>query len=225
MNIESPVIPYNFSDLEPAMSRDTVVFHFLRHQRVCYDRLCAMLRGSAFEELPLDDLIRVTHRNPAQHGLYRYAAEVWNHNAFWRSMRPRGGGPAHGPVAELLRRQFGSYEGFVHEFKAAAHEHFGSGWLWVVWRAGEVQIVTTGNAGTPLVRGDTALLALDLWEHAYYLDHQNRRSAYVGSFLDELVDWDGVNRILASLTAGGDTRPSRVRAPAEAAKAGRLHAR
>ena len=107
--------------------------------------------------------------------MYRFAAEVWNHNVFWRSMRPHGGGPAHGAVADLLGAQFGSYEAFVSEFKSAAAEHFGSGWLWVVWRGGEVRVLTTGNAGTPLVRGDIALLALDLWEHAYYLDHQNRR--------------------------------------------------
>jgi superoxide dismutase, Fe-Mn family len=225
MNIESPTIPYNFSDLEPAMSRDTVVFHFLRHQRVCFDRLCTLLRGSALEELPLDELIRVTERKPAQHGVYRYAAEVWNHNMFWRSMRPHGGGGAHGPIAELLRQRFGGYEDFVREFKSAAHEHFGSGWLWLVWRAGAVQIVTTGNAGTPLVRGDTALLALDLWEHAYYLDHQNRRSAYVSTFLDELVNWEGVNRILTDLAAGGDARPSRARAPADVTTPGHLRLR
>lgn len=225
MKIESPVIPYNFSDLEPAMSRDTVVFHFLRHQRVCYDRLCALLRGSALEELPLDELIRVTERSPAQHAVYRYAAEVWNHNMFWRSMHPHGGGAAHGQVGELLRLQFGSYEGFVRELKGAAHEHFGSGWLWVVWRAGEARIVTTGNSGTPLVRGDTALLALDLWEHAYYLDHQNRRSAYVSTFLEELVNWEGVNRTLASLTTGADSRPARTPLPAAVATRRQLDTR
>jgi len=89
MNIESPAIPYNFADLEPAMSRDALVFHFSRHQRVCFDRMLEMVRGSELEALPLDELIRVTERNPAQHLLYRYAAEVWNHNLFWRSMRPR----------------------------------------------------------------------------------------------------------------------------------------
>ncbi|MFZ0006642.1 MAG: superoxide dismutase [Steroidobacteraceae bacterium] len=226
MNIESPVIPYNFSDLEPAMSRDTVVFHFLRHQRVCFDRLCGMLRGTGLEELALDELIRVTVRNPAQHGVYRYAAEVWNHNVFWRSMRPHGGGPAHGAVADLLGAQFGSYEAFVSEFKSAAAEHFGSGWLWVVWRGGEVRVLTTGNAGTPLVRGDIALLALDLWEHAYYLDHQNRRAAYVSTFLDELVNWEGVNKVLENLGAGADTRPARGRAPTGVeAPPGRMHLR
>jgi superoxide dismutase, Fe-Mn family len=208
MNIESPALPYNFSDLEPAMSRDTLVFHFLRHQRVCYDRMHALVRGTELEALTLEELIRLTERNPGQHTVYRYAAEVWNHNLYWNSMRPRGGGAALGPVGELLRTRFGSYERFVREFREAASAHFGSGWLWLVWRAGELEIVTTSNAGTPLVRGDVALLALDLWEHAYYLDHQNRRSAYVGAFLEELANWDFANRRLAQMNEEGHvTRP------------------
>src|SRR5439155_1115308 len=101
MNIEPPAMPYDFADLEPAMSRDTLVFHFLRHQRVCFDRMLTMVRGSELEALPLDELIRVTERVPAQHALFRYAAEVWNHNLFWRSMRPRGGGAAYGAGGEL----------------------------------------------------------------------------------------------------------------------------
>jgi len=208
MMIESPVIPYNFADLEPVMSRDTLVFHFLRHQRLCYDRLQALIRGTAFEALSLEDLIRATEGNPAHHGVFRWAAEVWNHNLYWRSMRPRGGGPAHGLVADHIRRRFGSFEHFAREFREAAAEHFGSGWLWLVWRRDAVQLVCTGNAGTPLVRGDVALLALDLWEHAYYLDFQNRRAAYVNSFLEDLVDWECANRLLAQISTG-----TRVRAP------------
>jgi len=217
MNIEPPGIPYNFADLEPAMSRDTLVFHFLRHQRVCFDRMYALVRGTQLETLSLEELIRVTERNPAQHALYRYAAEVWNHTLYWHSMRPRGGGAPHGLVGEQLRTRFGSHERFVRDFKEAAGAHFGSGWLWLVWRGGTLEIVTTGNAGTPLVRGDVALLALDLWEHAYYLDHQNRRSAYVSAFLDELVNWDFANRKLADLSA--EARVARARG-AEPERAG-----
>jgi Fe-Mn family superoxide dismutase len=215
MNIE-PRIPYNFADLEPAMSRDTLVFHFLRHQRVCYDRMLAMLRGTEFEALTLEELVCVTERNPAHHALYRFAAEVWNHDLFWRSMRPHGGGAPSGPIAQHIGARFGSYERFTREFREAASAHFGSGWLWLVWRAGTLEIVTTSNAGTPLVRGDTALLALDLWEHAYYLDHQNRRAAYVNTFLEELVSWEDASRALASLTAASEVRAAaRVRAAAQ----------
>lgn len=205
MNTE-PSIPYNFADLEPAMSRDTLVFHFLRHQRVCYDRMLAMARGTQFESLTLEELVRVTERNPAHHTLYRYAAEVWNHDLFWRSMRPRGGGAPSGLAAQHIAARFGTYERFTREFRDAASAHFGSGWLWLVWRDGTLQIVTTSNAGTPLVRGDTALLALDLWEHAYYLDHQNRRAAYVNTFLEELVSWEDANSALARLGSVSETR-------------------
>jgi len=211
MNIESPVLPYNFSDLEPALSRDTLVFHFLRHQRVCFDRMQAMVRGTQLESLPLEELIRVTERNPAQHAVCRYAAEVWNHDFYWHSMRPKGGGTANGPIGEALRARYGSQERFAREFKEAAGGHFGSGWLWLVWRGGALEIVTTRNAGTPLVRGDVALLGLDLWEHAYYLDHQNRRNAYVSAFLEELANWEFANRRLAEAVSTLDERPSRPR--------------
>jgi superoxide dismutase, Fe-Mn family len=209
MSIESPVIPYNFADLEPVVSRDTLVFHFLRHQRVCYDRLQSLIRATALAELSLEELIRSTERDPSQHAIFRWAAEVWNHNLYWRSMRPRGGGSAHGPVADHIRRRFGSYERFAREFRDTASAHFGSGWLWLVWRQDSLQIVSTSNAATPLVRGDIALLALDLWEHAFYLDFQNRRGAYVNSFLEDLVDWDCANRILADLPAGVATPSAR----------------
>ena len=201
MNIESPAMPYNFSDLEPAMSRDSLVFHFLRHQRVCYDRLQVLIRDTALADLSLEELIRCTAGNPAEHAVFRWAAEVWNHTLYWRSMRARGGGSAHGPVAAQIHRRFGSFERFTQEFKETARAHFGSGWLWLVWREQTLQIVSTANAGTPLVRGDVALLALDLWEHAYYLDFQNRRAAYVSAFLEDLVDWDCPNQILAGLAS------------------------
>jgi superoxide dismutase, Fe-Mn family len=211
MNIESPGIPYNFSDLEPALSRDTLVFHSLRHQRVCFDRMLAMVRGTAFEAMPLEELIRVTERTPTQHAIYRCAAEVWNHNVFWHSMRPRGGGAATGLVGERLRAHYGSHERFAGRFKDAAGAHFGSGWVWLVWRHNAPEIVTTRNAGTPLVRGDIVLLALDLWEHAYYLDYQNRRGAYVSAFLDELVNWDFANSRLAEALATPETRAAATR--------------
>jgi len=219
MNVESPGIPYNFSDLEPALSRDTLVFHSLRHQRVCFDRLLALVRGTELESLSLEELIRVTERSPTQHGIYRLAAEVWNHNAYWHSMRPRGGGAASGLISEHLRARFGSHERFTREMKSAAGAHFGSGWLWLVWRDGAPEIITTGNAGTPVVRGDTVLLALDLWEHAYYLDYQNRRGAYVSAFLDELVNWDFANHALAEALEETEIRAARWRAAAEAPRA------
>jgi Fe-Mn family superoxide dismutase len=209
MSIESPRIPYNFADLEPAMSRDTLVFHFLHHQRDCFDRMLSMVRGTELESLPLAELVRATERDPERRVLFRHAAEVWNHDLFFRSMRPGGGGPPYGLIGERIEARFDSYERFVREFKEAAASHFGSGWLWLVRCADELEIVLTRDADTPLLRGDTALLALDLWEHAYYLEHQNRRGAYVDTFLEELVNWDFANRVLAGLAAGAEARPVR----------------
>jgi Fe-Mn family superoxide dismutase len=209
-------MPYDFSELEPAMSRDTVVFHFLRHQRVCYDRMRTLVRGTGLEQLSLEELIRSTERSPVHHALFRYAAEVWNHNVFWRSMRPGGGGAPQGRIAEELRKRFGSYERFTHMLMAAASAHFGSGWLWLVWRRGAPEIMVTHNAVTPLVRGETVLLALDLWEHAYYLDHQNRRAAYVATFLDDLVSWELANSVLEELGRGTQIGAQRSRPGAAA---------
>lgn len=214
MSIEPPAMPYDFSDLEPAMSRDSLVFHYLRHQRVCYGRMRVLLRDTGLEGLTLEELVRATQHDRARSALHRHAAEVWNHALFWRSMRPLGGVAAHGRIGELLRRRFGSYERFVRRFKSAASAHFGSGWLWLVWRAGTVEIVATQDAGTPLVQGERALLALDMWEHAYYLDHQNRRAAYVNAFLEELVSWEFANSVLAELATAAEVRAPRAPAPA-----------
>jgi Fe-Mn family superoxide dismutase len=207
MSIALPEIPYNFADLEPAVSRDALLFHFLHHQRVCFDRMQHLLRGTPFEELALEELVRATEADPAQRELHRCAAEVWNHATYWQSMHPRGGGSARGMVAELVTRGFGSYERFTHAFRDAARAHFASGWLWLVWRKGSVQVITTRDAGSPLARCDAVLLGLDLWEHAYYLDHQNRRAAYVNAFLEDLVNWDFANRQLARAGATAESRP------------------
>jgi Fe-Mn family superoxide dismutase len=176
----------------------------------------ALARGTDLEGLALEELIRATEQGPRHHALHRYAAEVWNHNLFWRSMRPQGGGAPHGRVGDEVRRCFGSYERFAHQVKSAASAHFGSGWLWLLWRGGALEIVVTRNARTPVLRGETALLALDLWEHAYYLDHQNRRAAYVTTFLDELVSWDHANSVLAQLEPAAQSVPAHPPVPAVA---------
>jgi len=220
MNIESPGIPYNFADLEPAMSRDSLVFHFLRHQRVYFDRLLSLVRDTPLESLGLEELIRATEHNAAQRNVFHYAAELWNHNLFWNSMRPQGGGPAHGVSGELIDAHFGSFERFVSDFKNAASAHFGSGWLWLVWRDGELEITSTNNADSPLLHDEVAILGLDLWEHAYYLDYQNRRASYVSGFLEELANWDFANRNLARLTTDSATPERRSPLGAEAQRLG-----
>jgi superoxide dismutase, Fe-Mn family len=215
MSVALPEIPYNFADLEPVISRDALLFHFMHHQRVCFDRMQPLIRGTDLEALPLEDLVRATERDPARRTLHRCAAEVWSHTIYWQSLHPRGGGSARGAVGECIRRRFGSFDRFVGDFREAAKGLFGSGWIWLVWRKGALQIVTTRNAGTPLGKADSVLLGLDLWEHAYYLDYQNRRAAYVNCVLEDLVNWDFANRVLAQ---AGVTADSRNRAVAVALK-------
>src|SRR6185437_13049743 len=192
------------------MSADTLVFHFSQHQRGDFAQTAALIRGTELDRLSLEELVRTTARTLGGRMIYQRAAEVWNHNFFWNSMRPAGGGAARGLIAECIDAHFGNYEAFVREFKNAAAALFGNGWLWVTLKDCVIEILTTSNADTPLVRGHTPLLALDLWEHAYYLDHQNRRSAYVTTFLDELVDWDCANRILHKRTEASEVLATRV---------------
>ena len=216
MSIAVPEIPYNFADLEPVISRDALLFHFMHQQRMCSDRLPPLLRGTGLEALPLEELVRATERDPARRALHRCAAEVWSHTVYWQSLHPRGGGSARGAVGECIRRSFGSCERFARDFREAAKAHFGSGWIWLVWRRGAAQIVTTHNAATPLSKADAVLLGLDLWEHAYYLDYQNRRAAYVHAFLEDLVNWDFANRMLAQAGATAEARSRPVTAPSDA---------
>jgi Fe-Mn family superoxide dismutase len=179
-----PTLPYDFADLEPAMSADTLVFHFSQHQRGDFAQTAALIRGTELDRLSLEELVRTTARTLGGRMIYQRAAEVWNHNFFWNSMRPAGGGAARGLIAECIDAHFGNYEAFVREFKNAAAALFGNGWLWVTLKD----------------------------EHAYYLGHQNRRSAYVATFLDELVDWDCANRILRRRMGVTDTLAERLRA-------------
>jgi Fe-Mn family superoxide dismutase len=206
MGIALPELPYNFADLEPVISRDALLFHYMHQQRVCIDRMQPLIRGSSLEGLPLEQLVRLSAHGPARRDLQRCAAELWSHSLYWQSMHPRGGGTAGGAVGECIRRRFGSFERFARAFRDAARAHFGSGWIWLVWRGGAVQIITTRNAATPLSRAEAVLLGLDLWEHAYYLDYQNRRAAYVNAFLEDLVNWDFANRMLAQASPAAAVR-------------------
>jgi superoxide dismutase, Fe-Mn family len=193
MQFVPPQIPYTFRALEPAMSRETLWFHFSRHQHACFESAKALIGGTPLEGLALEDLIVRTARVPAQAKLCHFLAGLWNHHMFWRSMCRGGGGAPRGPIGNLIRRGFGSYQDFAWKFRQVAAGFHGSGWIWLTWAHGDLQIETTANSESPLLDGHVVLLALDMWEHAYYLDHQNRRPEYVRTFLEELVDWDFAN--------------------------------
>lgn len=199
--IPLPVLPFAPGDLEPAMSRDTLSFHFSRHHIDHYERTLALARHFGLADRALEDLVRESRGSRRLAALHRHAAEACNHDCFWRSMRIGGGGPPRGAIAVAIDERFGDYRRFVRRFTGAAASVFGNGWLWLTWYGGRLRIVATRGCETPLVRGHTILLALDLWEHAYYLDHQNRRAAYIRVFLEELVDWETADAALGGCLA------------------------
>jgi Fe-Mn family superoxide dismutase len=187
---ELPPLPYPEDALEPVVSGRTLSFHYGKHHKAYVDNLNKLTEGSGLAEKPLAEVIKAVAGDPSKVGVFNNAAQVWNHTFLWNSMRPGGGGAPSGDLADRINAVWGSYEKFAEEFKAAAVGRFGSGWAWLVSEAGSLKIVTTPNAETPLTTAATPLFTTDVWEHAYYLDFQNRRPDYVQAFLDSLVNWD-----------------------------------
>jgi len=189
MSIEFPALPYAANALEPHVSARTLEHHHGKHHKGYVDKLNNAIAGTAHEGQSLEAII--TAANAASDtGIFNNAAQSWNHTFLWSSMSPTGGGDPSGPLADAIVDRFGSVQRFRDEFKAAALAQFGSGWAWLVRTDAGLDIVSTGNADTPLVHGVTPLLTLDVWEHAYYLDYQNKRDAYVDVFLSNLINWD-----------------------------------
>ena len=188
--IDLEPLPYGESELEQYVSALTVSFHYGKHHSGYVGRVKDLVRGTPLEGRPLEDIIRVTVGRADQAAVFNNAAQAWNHAFFWKSMKPGGGGQPAGRLAELLASQFGSFAAFRTEFEKAAVGVFGSGWAWLVQDGGTLRIVTTANADTPLAHGQKPLLTLDVWEHAYYLDYQNRRRDFVNAWLDHLANWD-----------------------------------
>jgi Fe-Mn family superoxide dismutase len=188
MSIAFPDLPYAADALEPHISRRTLEFHHGKHHKAYIDKLNAAIAGTEYEGRSLEAIIDASHK-AANPGVFNNAAQAWNHTFLWNSMSPTGGGEPNGALAEAINARFGNLAGFREKFKAAALGQFGSGWTWLVRRGGTLEIVSTGNAETPLTDGSTPLLTLDVWEHAYYLDYQNKRDAYTDAYLDRLINW------------------------------------
>ena len=189
MSIAFPVLPYATNALEPHVSARTLEHHHGKHHKGYVDKLNNAIAGTAHEDQSLEAIIAAAHE-ASDTGIFNNAAQSWNHTFLWSSMSPTGGGDPSGPLADAIVDRFGSIERFRDDFKAAALAQFGSGWTWLVRTDAGLDIVSTGNADTPLVHGVTPLLTLDVWEHAYYLDYQNKRDAYVDVFLSSLINWD-----------------------------------
>ncbi len=185
-----PDLPYAKDALAPHISADTLDFHHGKHHKAYVDKANAALPGSAYEGLSLEETIAKSWAAKDM-GMFNNAGQIWNHTFYWNSMSPNGGGKPTGALADAIDAAFGSFENFVTEFTGAGATQFGSGWAWLVAKDGKLEVRKTLNAETPLTEaGVTPLLTMDVWEHAYYLDYQNRRPDYMGAFLEHLVNWD-----------------------------------
>ena len=198
MAFELPDLPYARDGLAPHISSNTLDFHYGKHHQTYVTNLNKLLDGTAHANAALEDVIQDSAGDAGKAGVFNNAAQVWNHTFYWHSMKPGGGGAPTGKVAELIDRDFGSYDAFKEAFAAAGATQFGSGWAWLVLANGKLDVRKTPNAETPLTEaGVTPLLTMDVWEHAYYLDFQNARPKYIEIFLNELVNWDFANQNLA----------------------------
>lgn len=192
-----PPLPYASNALEPYISANTMGFHHGKHHNAYVTNLNNLIKDSDWEKMALEEIIRKSAGDSSKAGIFNNSSQVWNHTFFWHCMKPGGGGKPSGDLAKKIDQDLGGYDKFKEEFKNAAVTQFGSGWAWLVLDGAKLKIVKTPNADLPLAHGQKALLTVDVWEHAYYLDYQNRRPDFVSAFLDNLVNWDFAAKNLA----------------------------
>lgn len=192
MAIELPELPYATNALEPYLSAETFEYHYGKHHKTYVETLNKLLDGSDQASESLETII--ASAEPGK--VFNNAAQVWNHNFYWQSLSPAGGGEPSGAVADAIQESFGGVDKFKDAFKEAATGQFGSGWAWVVVDSGKLAITATSNADLPLKHGQQAVVTCDVWEHAYYIDYRNKRPDYVGAFLDHLINWKMFETVL-----------------------------
>jgi Fe-Mn family superoxide dismutase len=181
-----PALPYAKDALAPHLSAETFEYHYGKHHQAYVTNLNNLIKGTEFENATLEEIVKKSSA-----GIYNNSAQIWNHTFFWNCMKPNGGGAPTGALADAINAKWGSFDAFKAAFQTSAVGNFGSGWTWLVKKAdGAVDIVNMGAAGTPLTTGDTALLCIDVWEHAYYIDYRNARPKFVETFLTSLANWD-----------------------------------
>lgn len=185
-----PPLPYADTALAPVISSNTLSFHYGKHHKGYVDNLNKLVKGTDYESATLERIIAETAGKPDKSALFNNAAQSWNHAFYWSSLKANGGGKPNGKIAQMIDAAFGSYDNFRKEFSSTTVSQFGSGWGWLVLDGGALKVVKTANAEVPLTRGLKPLLTIDVWEHAYYLDHQNRRATYVDALIDKLLNWD-----------------------------------
>ncbi len=197
MAFELPPLPYDKSALEPHISAQTLEFHYGKHHAAYVTNLNGLIKDTPLASKSLEEIILEAAKDlPAKQGIFNNAAQVWNHTFFWNGLKKNGGGKPSGKLLAKIEADLGSFDKFIEDFRSAATTQFGSGWAWLVLDGGKLKITKTGNADLPLAHGQTALLTVDVWEHAYYLDYQNRRIDFVQAILDHLINWDFVEKNL-----------------------------
>lgn len=193
-----PPLPYPPAALAPYISENTLSFHYGKHHQTYLSNMIKMIAGTPSEKLPIEQIIRAAAGKPDQAGLFNNAAQVYNHTFFWNSMKPGGGGEPQGKLAALITDSFGGYGKFVEAFSTAALTQFGSGWAWLVLEGDKLKVIKTPNAETPIAMGLKPLVTIDVWEHAYYLDYQNRRADYIKAFVEKLLNWSFAEKNLTA---------------------------
>jgi superoxide dismutase, Fe-Mn family len=192
MAIQLPDLPYAKDGLAPYISANTLEFHYGKHHRAYVDNTNKLIAGTDLANESLETIVKKTMGDAAKSGLFNNAAQVWNHSFYWQCIKPNGGGKPAGKVADKINETWGSFDKFSEELKNAGVTQFGSGWAWLVLEGGKLKITKTANADTPIAHGVKPLLTVDVWEHAYYLDYQNRRPDYLATFIEKLINWDFV---------------------------------
>jgi len=190
MAFQLPKLPYAYDALAPHVSKDTLRVHHDKHHRAYVDKANKLVAGTPFAGKPLEDVIVATAGDESKSAIFNNVAQIWNHNMLWNSMAPDGGGTPKGAMMSRIEADFGSFVKFSDQFVEKAVGQFGSGWCWLVDDGGTLAVRATHDAATPLIDGQRALLACDVWEHAYYLDYQNERERFVKTFLERLAHWD-----------------------------------
>jgi Fe-Mn family superoxide dismutase len=192
-----PPLPWAENALEPVISAKTISFHYGKHHKTYVENANKLIVGTELADLPLDQIVRATAGKSDRVGIFNNAAQAWNHDFYWKSLKPKGGGEPPAALKTKMDAAFGSVDACKKELSNAAVQQFGSGWAWLVLDGDKLKIVKTGNADTPITQGHKPLLTIDVWEHAYYLDYQNKRVDYANALIDKLVNWEFAAQNLA----------------------------
>jgi Fe-Mn family superoxide dismutase len=198
MAYELAPLPYAYDALAPYISKSTLEFHHDKHHAAYVNNYNKAVEGTPHDSQPIEAVIKTIAGDASMQGVFNNAAQAWNHTFYWNSIKPGGGGAPTGELAQKIEADFGGYDKFVEAFKAAGATQFGSGWAWLVLENGTLKVTKTANADNPLTAGQVPLITMDVWEHAYYLDYQNRRPDYIDTFLNHLVNWDFAAQNLAN---------------------------